>query len=140
MIFCLHAFKLHRNIIIGFGDHMKNFYHFPLHLVCALLVLVLSAQLAFADPELELSESDLAGEWYSSKADTVIKIDADGTWHISDWDQSGWWALDSNKFIWMYEKIKVEDAEDINQIASYTKNEFTLLELDGSKTVFSRKE
>ena len=114
----------------------------PAYLLSSLIVLFLSAQLAFADEDLVLSESDLVGSWNSSKAETIIEIKSDGTWHIAEWDQSGWWALiDSNKFVWMYyEDSTVEDADDINQILSYKKNEFTLRESDDTLTIFSREK
>ena len=115
-------------------------------LIFAFIGLFLSAQLTFANPNFEVSESDFVGKWFSSQAESIIEINANGTWLIRESNQSGWWALDSDKFIWMYEKIKIEDAQDINQITSYTMddfniiNQFTLVELDGSTTVFIRKD
>ena len=122
----------------------------PVHLTTSLLFafigLFLSTQLTLANPNVEVSESDLVGKWFSSRAESIIEINADGTWLIQEWNQSGWWALNSNEFIWMYEKIKLEEATDINPISSYTiddfniMNQFTLVEQDGSTTVFIRKD
>ena len=122
----------------------------PINLTTSLLFaftgLILSAQLTLANPNFKVSESDLVGKWSSSRAKSIIEINADGTWLIQKWNQSGWWALNSNEFIWMYERIKIEDATDINPISSYTiddfniMNQFTLVEQDVSTTVFIRKD
>ena len=118
---------------------MSSFFRSS-YLFFALIAFSLSGQLAFADEVVNLSESDFVGSWYSSHAITVIDLNSDGTWEISEWDQSGWWAIDSDKFVWMYEERDLESAEDINQILSYAKNEFKLRESDDSETVFTRQK
>ncbi|MEO9515244.1 MAG: hypothetical protein ABJH45_14195 [Paracoccaceae bacterium] len=104
----------------------------------ALLGIFLSAQLTRADPDFALSEKAFVGAWYSTRAETVIEINIDGTWHIPESNQTGWWALDTNQFVWMYYERDIESADDINMILSYNESEFTLQELDNTETTFSR--
>ena len=124
---------------MNLSNYMSSFFRSS-YLFFALIAFSLSGQLAFADEVVNLSESDFVGSWYSSHAITVIDLNSDGTWEISEWDQSGWWAIDSDKFVWMYEERDLESAEDINQILSYAKNEFKLRESDDSETVFTRQK
>ncbi len=91
-----------------------------------------------ANSQTEFTTADFVGTWYSSRADTTIVINADGTWDLPNIGSSGWWLLKTDQILWMYDSPNEEEAEDINDILYLDDNKFTLKELDDSITEFER--
>ena len=82
-------------------------------------------------------QQQFVGDWYSSRAKTIIRMNRDGTWK-TDRDK-GKWRLENEHLLWIYFIDGLDNPMEHNRIVSVNENTFLLEELDGNKTTFLRK-
>ena len=78
------------------------------------------------------------GTWFSDRSNKELNIKPDGRWSMAN--TSGTWALDGDKFVWVYDKPsdKAYGRFDSNPIKYVDYDRFVLSEVNGSESTFTR--